>query len=194
YPSVEVRIVGINTYGDKNKDTPISRIEGTDFFTKEIDDALLFGGIDFAVHSAKDLPEKAADGLVTAAITRPIDPYDVLVSRNDLRLEELPAGARVGTSSVRRKTQLEKYRGDFQIIDMRGNIGERLEKLYNSDIDGIVIAAAGLIRLGVTEKITQRLTFDIMQTHIFQGALAIVAREEDEELISMLSVLDRQKI
>jgi hydroxymethylbilane synthase len=155
-------------------------MEGTDFFTRELDEALLKGEIDFAVHSAKDLPDKLADRLVILKITPSIDPCDVLVSKGGLKLDELPHNAKIGTSSVRRKTQLKKYRDDFRIIDIRGNIGERLEKLHSSDLDAIVIAAAGLIRLGLAEKITQRLPFDVMQPHPLQGALAIVARKGDQ--------------
>ncbi|MFH1836853.1 MAG: hydroxymethylbilane synthase [Candidatus Omnitrophota bacterium] len=194
YPHVEVRVVGIDTYGDRDKVTPISTIEGTDFFTREIDEALLNGEIDFAVHSAKDMPDKTREGLLIAAVTSSISPYDVLVSKDSLKIDELPYGAKIGTSSARRKTQLKRYRGDFRIVDIRGNIGERLEKLYKSDLDAVLMAAAGLIRLGLSEKITQELSFDIMRPHVLQGALAIAAKTEDVELINMLRALDKKTL
>ncbi len=178
YPGIEVDIVPIDTYGDKDRATPISEIEGTDFFTKEIDDALLRGDIDFAVHSAKDLPDKLVDGLEIALRTPSIDPYDCLVSKLGLKLAGLPLGARIGTSSLRRKAQLKRYRDDFQIVDIRGNIEERLRKLEDSDLDAIVIAAAGLIRLGLEHRITERLPFEILKPHPLQGSLALVVKKE----------------
>lgn len=188
--SLELEIISIDTYGDKDKITSISEIEGTDFFTKEIDEALLSGDIDIAVHSAKDLADDMPQGLRIAAVTESIDPHDVLVSKGDLSIDDLPYGAKVGTSSIRRKTQLKKYRNDLQVVDIRGNIGERLEILRDSDLDAILIAAAGLIRLGLSGKIAQRLNFDIMLPHDLQGALAIAVREDDVELIRILRKLD----
>jgi hydroxymethylbilane synthase len=187
---VKAKIIGIDTSGDKDKVTPISQIEGTDFFTREIDDALLKGEIDFAVHSAKDLPDSLKEGLVIAAQTKSIDPYDALVSKNSLKLAELPQRARIGTSSSRRKTQLSRYRDDFDIVDIRGNTEERLEKLNNGDLDAIVIAACALVRLGLESRITQRIPFEILKPHPLQGALAIVARREDSNLHNLLSVID----
>lgn len=193
YPSIETEIAGIETYGDKDKVTPISDIEGTDFFTREIDDLLLKGEIDFSVHSAKDLPDSLREGLVIAAITAPVDPYDVLVSKSGLTLDKLPIGAKVGTSSMRRKTQLKKYRNDFTIVDIRGNIEERLYRLDNSDLDAIVIAGAGLERMGLENRITQRIPFEILRPHPLQGALAIIVREHDSNLRKMLAVMDARE-
>lgn len=195
YPCIRIEVKTIDTYGDRDKNTPISDIEGSDFFTKEIDDALLRGEIDFAVHSAKDLPDIIPDGLQVAAVNRSINPYDVLVSKSGLKLDELKPGAKIGTSSLRRKTQLKKYRNDFQIVDIRGNIEERLSILEKTDLDAIVIAAAGLIRLGLEERITQKIPFDILSPHPLQGALVVVARNEDIQLLSLLSKIDsREKI
>jgi len=193
YPAVKTEIVGIDTYGDKDKTTPISKIEGSDFFTKEIDGALIDGRIDFAVHSAKDLADDLREGLTIAALTKPIDPYDVLVSKYGLKLEELPYRAKIATSSLRRKQQLKKYRSDFQIVDIRGNIEERLRILDNSNLNGIVIAAAGLIRLSLENRITQRIPFGILTPHPLQGKLAIVAREDDKEIVSLISKLDTRE-
>ncbi|MDP6686161.1 MAG: hydroxymethylbilane synthase [Candidatus Omnitrophota bacterium] len=195
YSTIRLETIAIDTYGDKDKATPISEIEGSDFFTKEIDDLLLTGEVDFAIHSAKDLPESLSDGLVIAARTKAIDPYDVLVSKQGLTLDKLPYGAKIATSSLRRKDQLKKYRDDFEIVDIRGNIEERLEKLDNSDLDAIVLASAGLMRLGLAHKITQRITFKILDPHPLQGALAIVTRSKDLELLDLLRVLDsREKV
>jgi hydroxymethylbilane synthase len=203
YSAIDVDIVGIDTYGDEDKATPISQIEGTDFFTKEIDDALLIGKIDFAIHSAKDLPADLKKGLVIAAITSSIDRHDVLVSKANLTLDKLPPEAKIGTSSLRRKRQLKKYRDDFQIIDLRGNIEERLKILDEVDLphpcaqgwglDAIVIAAAGLIRLGLVERITQRIPFRILEPHPLQGALAVVVRDDDSELFNLLAVIDSRR-
>jgi hydroxymethylbilane synthase len=190
YPDFKAKIIGIDTYGDKDKITPISQIEGTDFFTREIDDALLKREIDIAVHSAKDLPDTLREGLIIAAQTKSIDPYDALASKNSLKLAELPRGAKIGTSSIRRKTQLIRYRDDFEIVDIRGNIEERLEKVDNGNLDGIVMAACGLMRLGLEERITERIPFEIIKPHPLQGSLAIVTRSNSAELIKLLSVLD----
>lgn len=178
YPNRVAEIITIDTYGDRDKTTPISDIEGTDFFTKEIDNALLRNEIDIAVHSAKDLPDSLTQGLEISFTTESIDPYDAMVSKSGLKLNELPHGAKIGTSSQRRKTQLKKYRNDFQIVDIRGNIEERLEKLENSNLDAIVIAAAGLIRLGLECRITQKIPFEILRPHRLQGSLAVVARRK----------------
>ncbi|MDP2980743.1 MAG: hydroxymethylbilane synthase [Candidatus Omnitrophota bacterium] len=202
YPDMQIEVVGIDTYGDKDKVTPISEIEGTDFFTREIDEALLKNEIDFAVHSAKDLPDELREGLTIAAITYPIDPFDALVSKSGLTLDKLQEGARIGTSSLRRKTQLKEYRNDFGIVDIRGNIEERLKKLEVGNrhacslhLDAIVIAACGLIRLGLSHRITQKIPFDILKPHPLQGSLAIVTRQDKKDLIDLFSALDtRQRI
>jgi len=211
YPAISAQIASIDTYGDRDKNTPISDIEGSDFFTKEIEDALLRGEIDpsttlrvdgersrtidFAVHSAKDLSDTLREGLSIAAITKSIDSHDVLVSKRGLTLDKLPRGATIGTSSRRRKEGLKKYRPDFNVVDIRGNIGERLAKLDNSDLDGIVTAGCALRRLGLKRRITQIIPFEIIEPHSMQGALTIVARKEDTNLIEVLSILDsREKV
>lgn len=207
YPGIKTEIVPIETWGDKDRETPISDIEGSDFFTREIDEALLKREIDFAVHSAKDLPDNLREGLDIAAITPSIDPYDVLVSKGGVKLEELPPGAKIGTSSRRRKEGLKNFRPDFEIVDIRGDIEERLKLLdspkhlssntypqtpipYHLNIDAIVIAAAGLLRLGMEERITQRIPFNILQPHPLQGRLAITIREKDDEIRKRVEVLN----
>lgn len=190
YPRIEAEVVGIDTYGDKDKFTPISDIEGTDFFTREIDQALLKGEIDFAVHSGKDLPDRLPRGLIIAAITRPIDPYDALVSKGNLRINELRKGAKIGASSLRRKTQLKNYRPDFHLVDIRGTIEERLKILDSDGLDAIIVAACALARLGLQQRIAQRLPFEVLRPHPLQGALAIVARKDDKELTDLLKILN----
>lgn len=174
-----------NTSGDMDRKTPISEIEGGDFFTNTIEKGLLNGEIDIAVHSAKDLPDTIDERLIICVMTESIDPYDVLVSKKNLKLDKLPYGAKIGTSSLRRKGQLKKFRCDFQIVDIRGNIEERLVKLDRSDLDGIVIAAAGLIRLGLENRITERIPFEILRPHPLQGRLAIEARKDNEDIIEV---------
>jgi len=204
YPGFSYETVGIDTYGDKDKTTPISEIEGTDFFTREIDDALLKGEIDLAVHSAKDLPDEIPEGLTIAMITKSLDPYDALVSKGNLEIEQLPLGARIGASSLRRKVQLRKYRGDFQIMDIRGNIAERLRGLdygyqppnanRKLTLDAIIIAACALMRLGLEERIAQRIPFEILRPHPLQGSLAVVTRKKDLKLTELLSIVNLQEI
>lgn len=189
-PASDFEIVGIETRGDKDKVTPISDIEGSDFFTKEIEELLLKGEIDFAVHSAKDLPAEIPKGLTLAAITKPIDHYDALVSKDNLKIEELKSGAKIGASSLRRKIQLKKYRDDFQIVDIRGNIEERLEILDKNGLDGIIVAACALVRLGLEGRIAQRIPFEILRPHLLQGSLAVEVRQDNKELINLLKVLD----
>ncbi len=189
----ECIIKTIKTKGDIDKLTPISSIEGSDFFTDKIERALLNNEIDVAIHSAKDLPDEIHPELCIAAITKSIDPYDALVVRNDLHyksLEQLPYGATIGTCSQRRKQQLKKYRNDFNIIEIRGNIDERIEYLDKSDLDAIVIAACGLIRLGLENRITQRIPFEILTPHPLQGCLAIEVRKKDMHLIEIFKNFD----
>lgn len=200
YPEIGFEVIGIDTYGDKDKATPISDVEGSDFFTREIEDALLKGEIDFAVHSAKDLPDMIPEGLHIAALTGSIDPYDALVSKGDLKLDELPCGAKIGTSSLRRKAQLKSYRDDFEIVDIRGNIEERLRLLDGNGsqfpvpgsrpLDAIVIAACALVRLGLEDRAAERIPFEILKPHPLQGSLAIEARKGDRDLIELLAPLD----
>jgi hydroxymethylbilane synthase len=197
YPALKLEVKPIKTFGDKDKLTPISKIEGTDFFTRRIDQAVLKGEVDFAIHSAKDLPPVLAKGLVIAALTCSVDPTEALVSKAGLKLEDLPNQARIGTSSRNRKAQLKKFRPDFQIIDIRGNIEERLKLLDDNralNLDAIVIASAGLIRLGLEQRITQRVPQKIMQPHQLQGVLAVVVRENDKELIDILRVLKSSRL
>ncbi|MBI5573333.1 MAG: hydroxymethylbilane synthase [Elusimicrobia bacterium] len=170
-----------NTSGDREKKIPISEIEGSDFFTDAIDRALLKNEIDCAVHSAKDLPDALLNGFKIAVITEPLDQLDALVSKNNLKLNELPLNAKIGASSIRRKEQLKKFRCDFEIVDIRGNVDERLEKFELSELDGLIVAACALIRLGFENRIAERLPVEIFKPHPLQGSLAVVIRKCDYE-------------
>ncbi|MDI6606358.1 MAG: hydroxymethylbilane synthase [Candidatus Omnitrophota bacterium] len=187
---LDIEVIGIVTAGDRDKVTPISDMEGTDFFTREIERALLNKDIDFAVHSAKDLPDIIPEGLYIAAITERIDAYDALVSKNNLTIEKLPQGAKIAASSRRRKEQLVIYRNDFKVVDIRGNIEERLRYFDAADLDAIIIAACALKRLGLENRISQRIPFEILKPHFLQGCLAIETRQDNTELIKALSKID----
>ena len=190
-PQLEVILKRIKTRGDVLKDwKPEGNQAGKGLFVKEIEDALLSGEIDLAVHSMKDVPTQLPQGLIIAAITKREDPRDVLISRNYFSLDELPRGARIGTSSLRRKLQLLFYGRDLQIVPLRGNLDTRLRKLKEEEIDAIVVAAAGLIRLGWQNRITQYLPYEIMLPAGGQGALGIEVRDHNEEIIRMLKPLN----
>lgn len=178
YPGAVFKIVRILTAGDKDKLTPLSEVEGGDFFTREIDQALLKGEIDFGIHSSKDLPQVLPKGLSVALETSSLSPYDALVSKGDLKFKELPPGYRIGVSSQRRKEQIRDLRGDLVIVDVRGNIEERLGMLDTGSIDALIIAHAALLRLGLEYRIAEVLPLEIFPTHPKQGSLSLVAREE----------------
>jgi hydroxymethylbilane synthase len=189
-PDLRLRIDRIQTEGDVRTGAPLWQIGGSGLFVKEIERALLEGRIDLAVHSMKDLPSAMAEGLVIAAVPEREDPRDVLVSRHGLSLAKLPVGARVGTSSSRRRAQLLAYRPDLVIVPLRGNVDTRLRKAEGEDLDGVVLAAAGLERLGYADRITERVPLDVCLPAPGQGALAVQVRAGDEELIKMVSVLE----
>ncbi|OGS43437.1 MAG: hydroxymethylbilane synthase [Elusimicrobia bacterium RIFOXYD2_FULL_34_15] len=178
------------TDGDIDKKTPISEIEGGNFFTNTVDKAVLFGDIDFAVHSAKDLPDIIAKGLKIACVTKSINRHDALISKDKLKLTELPINSKIGASSTRRKEQLKKIRNDFEIVDIRGNIEERLEKFEKNKLDGLIIAACALMRLGLENRITAEIPFHILEPHPLQGSLAIVVREDNYEFIELFKKID----
>ena len=176
----ETERVEIKTTGDLTPDIPLARIGSRALFTKQIDDALLEKRIDLAVHSLKDLPTELPDGIVVSAISRREDARDALVGRGALRWSEIPQGAVIATSSLRRRAQLLRDRRDLQIVDVRGNVGTRLRKLDESqDWTAIVLAVAGLVRLGLGHRIGDRLSTDIMLPAPGQGALAVTTRADD---------------
>jgi len=188
FPFLHFKVIPIQTTGDKDKKTSLSNVEGSDFFTKEIDDALLSAKIDIGIHSAKDLPQILPKGLVVAFETESISPNDALVSRGNLKLAQLPKNSRVGSSSVRRKSQLLVLRKDLQIVDIRGTVGERIALVDSGRIDALVVAHAALIRLGLEQRIAEVFGLDIFDAHPKQGKLSLVVREEEcERLRSILS-------
>ena len=190
YPRREFSIRKIETRGDRLRDVPLSRIGGKGVFVKEVQEALLGGEVDMAVHSFKDLPTEPNPGLTLACITRRLDPRDALVSREGLSLDRLPPGARVGTSSPRRSAQLKAFRPDLALVEMRGNLDTRLRKVASGMVETAVVAAAGLLRLGWGDRITQFIPPEVCLPSVGQGALAVEMREGDEELAEMLAALD----
>ncbi|MFH2070467.1 MAG: hydroxymethylbilane synthase [Elusimicrobiota bacterium] len=184
-----------NTMGDRDKTTPVSSVEGTDFFTDTIETALSGGEIDVAVHSAKDLPDVIPGGLQVIAVTESIDRHDALVSKRGWTLDTLPERARIGTSSNRRREQLKKFRDDFEIVGIRGNIGERLMLLEegSQNLDAVVVAFAAMLRLGLENKISQIIPFEIITPHPLQGSLAVESRSDNKEMIALFSKLDTRK-
>lgn len=185
---VEVRIV--RTGGDRDRSTPLSVIGGKGVFVKELEYALLNREIDLAVHSLKDLPPQLEPGLALAAITARADPRDALVSRGGLSLAALPVGARVGTGSARRRAQLLELRPDIEVIEARGNVDTRIRKAMIGEMDAVVLAAAGLSRLGRLGEAAEIFPTEVMIPPPGQGALAIEVREDDELLRLALGTID----
>ena len=189
YPELSVTQKRVTTKGDRILDVPLARIGGKGLFTKELEEEMLSGAIDLAVHSLKDMPAKVPDGLVIAAVTKRLDPGDALVSNRFSSFEELPQGAKVGTSSLRRRAQLLCARPDLTMLDLRGNVNTRLRKLDEGEYDAIVLAVAGLKRLGFADRIRQVLPRDMVLPAVGQGALAIETRADDKETRDMLAFL-----
>ena len=185
----EFVIVPITTGGDRRKNAPLlSMARG--MFVKDIEDALLNEEIDFAVHSAKDLTATLPEGLTLAAFGERKDPRDVVVNKWGLPFDELPSGARLGTSSPRRTAQLKALRSDIEILPVRGNVGTRLEKGRGEEYDGVVLAAAGLIRMAWQDQISEYLSTEICTPEVGQGALAVETRASDSETIETLAQID----
>lgn len=206
FPDLTFEIVTVRTKGDIISDRPLREVAGKGFFVKEIEVALLNGEIDFAVHSLKDLPTDLPEGLTIAALCNRVEPRDVLVVRQGEKREgwegnsegqilqavvsQLPDKPRVGTSSLRRQAQLKHAFPNWQMCELRGNIDTRLRKLDEGQYDAVVIAAAGLIRLGLSERIACILPVEICCPAAGQGALAVEARKDDEETLSLLKTID----
>jgi hydroxymethylbilane synthase len=195
---VETELIRIRTSGDRMQSAPVAQINeligaesgGKGIFIKELEDALLADTIDLAVHSMKDVPTEIPDGLDFPAITRREDPRDCLISRTGRSLKGLPPGARIGTSSLRRQAQLRSNRSDLQVLDLRGNVDTRIKKLDAGEFDAIVLAVAGVNRLGATSRVTQVMNADVMIPAVGQGALGIETRAADERTRAMVSALD----
>ncbi len=190
YPDTEFEIREIVTKGDKILDVTLSKVGGKGLFVKEIEQALLEKEIDFAVHSMKDMPAEMPEGLTLASVPKREDPRDCLISHHNYTIDTLPKGARVGTSSLRRAAQILAYREDLQIESIRGNINTRLSKLETDGLDSIILAAAGIHRVGWNDRITQYLDTEISIPAVGQGALGIQARKNDSEILEMLSKMN----
>jgi len=190
FPGQKAELVTIKTKGDKILDVPLAKVGGKGLFVKEIEQALLEGRIDLAVHSMKDMPAEIPEGLCIGAIPQREDPADVLVAREDLDFFNLKRGAVIGTSSLRRSAQLRHARPDISITPLRGNLDTRLKKLQTENLDAIVLAAAGIKRLNLAHRITEYLSADIMLPAVGQGALCIEMRQDDPIIAPMLATLD----
>ncbi len=190
-PDAVFEPVPIRTQGDEEPDRDLGvAIDLKRAFTKRIEDALLVGRVDLAVHSLKDLPVDLPEGLVIAAVPRRDTPWDALVTEDDTPLQELPPNARIGTSSLRRRAQLLAFRPSLRLADLSGNIGTRLHRLDAGEFDGVVLAEAGLRRLGLADRITQVLPPDLIVPAIGQGALAVEARADDTDMRALVGGID----
>lgn len=192
-PSLEFEVVEVVTKGDRILDVTLSKVGGKGLFVKEIEQKMINKEIDMAVHSMKDMPAELPAGLTIGCIPPREDHRDALISKNGIPLKELPSGAKVGTSSLRRKAQILAVRPDLEIKWIRGNIDTRFRKLQTEDFDAIILAAAGLSRMGWSkDMVTEYLDTDICLPAVGQGALAIECREDDEELLAILKKLECQ--
>jgi hydroxymethylbilane synthase len=190
HPGITIEIIGMSTQGDKILDTPLAKIGGKGLFVKELEQRMLDGSADIAVHSMKDVPVELPEGLHLAVIMQREDPRDAFVSNDRERLEDLPEGARVGTSSLRRQCQLADRRPDLEILPLRGNVNTRLRKLDEGEYDAVILAAAGLVRLGFGERIRGRIALEDSLPAIGQGAVGIECRADDARINALLEPLN----
>jgi len=187
YPDLEVTLTKIKTQGDKILDVPLAMVGGKGLFVKEIEEAMLRGEVDIAVHSMKDVPTIFPPGLALRCITEREDPRDICILKPGFKsFKELPQGARIGTSSLRRKAQLLHVRPDFQMVDIRGNVETRIRKLTDDNLDAVVLAAAGMKRLGFEKQISEYLSTDVSLPAIGQGALGLESRIDDAEINALI--------
>ncbi len=191
-PDLNVTLIKIKTTGDKIQDAPLAKIGGKGLFVKEIEEALIQKRIDLAVHSIKDVPTEFPRGLHLSAVTQREDPRDVFISRDGKTLKDLSHNAKIGTSSLRRQAQLLHFRSDFELVPLRGNLDTRLKKLKTMNLDGIVLALAGVKRLGLEERVTEIIPTDISLPAIGQGALGIETRIDDKEVEGQIRFLNDQ--
>ncbi len=187
---ISVTLEIIKTTGDKILDVPLAKVGGKGLFVKEIEEALLDGRIDIAVHSMKDMPAQLPEGLCIGAIPERENPHDVLISKNDLPLSDLPKGAGIGTSSLRRSSQLKHIRPDLVILPLRGNLDTRIRKIEEEKLDAIVLAAAGLRRLNYSDRISQYLPLEVMLPAVGQGALCIETRKDDPNVLPIVDTMN----
>jgi len=190
HPDIEIELVKMVTQGDKILDTPLAKVGGKGLFVKELEVGMLQGEADIAVHSMKDVPVEFPEGLHLAVICEREDPRDAFVSNNYEKIEDLPVGARVGTSSLRRMCQLRAWRSDLQIMDLRGNVNTRLSKLDDGEYDAIILACAGLKRLGFEDRIITALDPGFSLPAIGQGAVGIECRSDDAFINELIAPLN----
>jgi len=190
HPHLHVELVPMSTQGDRILDTPLAKIGGKGLFIKELEVAMLEGRADIAVHSMKDVPVEFPEGFGLHTICPRENPFDAFVSNTVATIDDLPHGAVVGTSSLRRQCQIRKHRPDLVIKDLRGNVNTRLAKLDNGEYDAIILAAAGLIRLGMQDRIAHELSPELSLPAVGQGAVGIECRNDDIELIALLGALN----
>ena len=193
HDNVDIDIRIIATSGDIIQDVPLAKIGGKGLFVKEIEEALLANEIDLAVHSMKDVPMELPTELGISVITKRENPLDALISKNGEKLADLPQGATIGTSSLRRSSQLLKYRDDFKIHPLRGNVDTRLRKVEEGKYDAILLASAGLNRLGWANRITEEISHDILLPAMGQGALGIETRLDDTKIYDLISTLNHEQ-
>jgi len=193
HDNVDIDIRIIATSGDIIQDVPLAKIGGKGLFVKEIEEALLANEIDLAVHSMKDVPMELPTELGISVITKRENPLDALISKNGEKLADLPQGATIGTSSLRRSSQLLKYRDDFKIHPLRGNVDTRLRKVEEGKYDAILLASAGLNRLGWANRITEEISHDILLPAMGQGALGIETRLDDTKIYDFISTLNHEQ-
>lgn len=190
-PTLEFEVTLVTTLGDRDQESSLRTLEKTDFFTRDIDQLLLNGYCRIAVHSAKDLPDPIPNGLNIIAVNQGLDPSDSLVMRPGDTLSSLPKGAKIATSSIRREKAVHSLRSDLEVVDIRGNIGQRLQKLNDREVDGVIVAESALIRLNLYHLNRIHLPGE---TAPGQGKLAVVAREDDEEAAVFFSAMDQRPI
>ncbi|MGD8983716.1 MAG: hydroxymethylbilane synthase [Desulfobacteraceae bacterium] len=193
HSNVQVELVRLKTTGDKILDSPLAKIGGKGLFVKEIEEALLNERVDLAVHSMKDVPAELPEGLILATFPAREDPRDAFVSVKYGNLEQLPQGARVGTGSLRRAAQLLHIRPDLKLVPLRGNVDTRLRKLEGGEFQAIILAAAGMRRLGFEERISQLLSTEQILPAIGQGALGLEVRHDDEQTIGLIDFLNDEE-
>jgi hydroxymethylbilane synthase len=189
YPAMDVTLTKIKTMGDRILDVPLAQVGGKGLFVKEIEEAMLRGEIDIAVHSMKDVPTEFPDGLGLYCITEREDPRDAVVSRA-IPFARLPHGARIGTSALRRQAQLLSARPDLEMVTIRGNVETRIRKLDDENLDAVILAAAGLKRLGLTDRVTEYLDVEFSIPAIGQGALGIECRLDDPAVTETIAFFD----
>lgn len=192
HAGIRVDLIKIKTTGDKILDTPLSKIGGKGLFVKEIEEALLEARVDVAVHSMKDVPAQLPKDLMLSTFPPREDPTDALIAEGEYRLDQLPKGAKVGTSSLRRGAQLLHFRPDLKLVPLRGNVDTRLNKLKSGDLQAIILATAGLNRLGLSNVITQTIPFHQLLPAVGQGALGLEVRRGDQETIDLLDFLNHE--